>query len=180
MPNKAHALFLAPVALLFATGATDCDAFTTVTVPSSDATAPELYDAVWRESEYEEIEHHDQTLTYHLAPGDIIIALGSGLDSGGVKKIWMTRETLKTCCTFGNICSSSTATATTLTDTQPGGVGAVVSEGMWLGQSVELPPANELCNPGWWPTSFKFRWRTTAENYHGKKRTGPLRTVQWP
>lgn len=180
MPNKAHALLLAPVALLLATGATECDAFTTVTVPSSDSTAPELYDAVWFESEYEEIEHHSETLTYHLAPGDLILALGSGLDSGGVKKISMTREWSWTCCTSGNVCSTTQTLAAALSDTQPGGPGDVVSEGMWLGQSVELPSANELCNSGWWPTSYRFRWRTTAENYHGKTRTGPLRTVQWP
>ena len=179
MAKKAHALFLAPVALLLATGATECDAWEDTTVPASDSTAPDVYDAVWYQGTYEEIDVHSQPLTYHLTPGEEIIALGSGLDSGGVKKISMTRELSWTCCTFGNVCSTSQTSATALTDTQAGGVGSTVSEGMWLGQAVEFDPAG-LCNNFYWPTSYTFRWRTTAENYHGVKRVGPLRTVQWP
>jgi hypothetical protein len=180
MSKMWNALFLAPVALLLATGATECDAWSTVTVPSSDSTPPDVYDAIWWESEYIEIKNHDQPLTYHLAAGEEVLALGSGLDWGGTKKVTMTREWSWRCCTVGNICSITQSSATALTDTQPGGPGSTVQQGMWLGQSVEVPNLATLCNAGWFPTFWRFRWQTSAENYFGVKRTGPMRTAQWP
>jgi hypothetical protein len=183
MSNTRRALFLAPVALLLATGATDCEYFETVTVPSSDTTPPDIYDAVWWDGVHKMIRGQTTDLTYHLASGEEVLAISSGKDAGGVKKVTMARSWSWTCCDyFGGepTCSTSQTLASGKVATQPGGVGQQVSNGVWIEQDVKMPSPSSLCSAPDILTSWSFSWTTTAENFHGKTRTGPKRTAVWP
>jgi hypothetical protein len=180
--TKLKALFLAPVALLLG-GATDCEYFYDVTVPSSDTTAPTIFDAVWWESEYIESAGNTGTFTYHLAPGEQVLAISSGMDSGGVKKLTMSGDRSWTCCNYSGgepVCSTTQPISAAQTESQAGGPGSTVSSGIWLGTQVKVPPLSQLCQPGWTLQSWRYRWRTTAENFHGGTRTGEYRTIRYP
>lgn len=175
-----HKTFLAlsPLLLLLCMGSTDCDAYSDVTVPASDSTPPDTYDGVWWDGSYQELGSQNATVLYHISPGESVLAISSGLDAGGVKKVVMSPELAWQCCS-GNICSNTTSLMASLSDTQPGSVGATVSNGLWVGTEVKMPAASP-CQAGWVLTSWSYSWRTVATNFHNKSRTSPLRRVVYP
>lgn len=172
------ALALSPLLLLLCMGSTDCEAYSLVTVPTSDSTAPDTYDGIWWDGEYQDLGSQDASVVYHITPGEQVIAIGSGLDQGGVKKVVMAPEMSWTCCS-GGVCSNTSSIMASITDTQGGGVGSTVSNGLWVGTGVTMPAASP-CNAGWTLKSWSWSWRTTATNYHNKSRTSPLRRIVYP
>jgi hypothetical protein len=175
-PRARHALLLAPILLLLTTGYTDCQYFTKVTVPASDTGAPTTYDAVWKGGEYVEGAIPGQDLEYHITPGETVIALSSAIDSGGLKKLTMYSSFRYTCCNSSNICSVTQPLSVPKTETQPGGVGSTVSNGIWLYSGVSLPS----CSSGFSLRSYTFGWSTEAEDFHGNITRGESQRIVYP
>jgi hypothetical protein len=176
MWNTRQALFFAPLLLSVTMGATDCEYYSDVVVPSSDSTPPTAYDGVWRGGEYQVIRPSGSTgLIFHIKPGQPVIAVSSGIDPQGLRKITMSSDVGWLCCD-GDICSSTSSLSVPIVETQAGTVGSTVSSGIWTGQEVDLPG----CNPGYTLESFRYTWTTKAENFHGGKVTSATHQIVYP
>ena len=171
------ALVCSPLFLCLTMGATDCKYFSTTTVPTADTTPPVTWDAVFANGDWTNLTLTGNRFTYHLAPGATVIALSSGMDSGGVSKVTMGPSEGWTCCS-GDICSQTDSLSIPIVATQPGGAGDTVSDGVWANRVVSLP-AN-LCQSGWTLVSYRFTWTTTAEDFYGNKTSGKLQVIQYP
>lgn len=176
-PRARHALLLAPILLLLTTGYTDCQYFTTVTVSSApDTVTPTTYDAVWKGGEYVDGATNGMDLTYHIKSGETVIALSSAIDSGGLKKLTMYSSFRYTCCNGSGICSITQPISVPKTETQPGGVGSTVSNGIWLYSGVSLP----ACPSGFSLRDYTFGWSTEAEDFHGNISRGEGQRIVYP
>lgn len=171
-----RALLLAPLLLLLATGYTSCEYFTTVVVPASDTGVPTTYDGVWKDGDYVAGALPGQEIEYHLSEGEAVLAIGSAIDSSGLRRLTMSTSFRKQCCNASGICSVSQPISVPKTETQPGGVGSSVSNGIWLYASVQLPK----CNSGFTLRSYSFAWWTEAEDFHGNVTVGESQRIVYP
>ena len=171
-----RALLLAPILALFATGYTDCQYFTKVTVPSSDIGSPTTYDGVWKNGDYVDGAIPGQEIEYHITPGESVIAVSSAIDSGGLKKLTMRSSFRYTCCNGSGICSLTQPSSVPKTDQQAGGPGSTVSNGLWLYSGVSLPG----CSSGFSLRSYSFSWWTEAEDFFGHVTTGESQAIVYP
>jgi hypothetical protein len=174
-------LAMSPLLLLFCMGSTDCEAYTLVTVPQLDFSAPETYDGVWQDGAYVELGAHTVDITHHLALGESVLAIGSGLDNqSGIRKVVMSAEQSWLCCDVQNtVCSVTQSLMAPITDVRRGVVGSTVSTGMWVGTEVSLDPA-PTCQAGYYLKSYTFKWTTTVTNFLGASRTSPPRRIVYP
>lgn len=170
-----RALLLAPVLLLLATGYTDCEYFGPVTVPASDPTPPTTYDGVYTNGQYVAGAFTGQGIEYHMTPGYNVLAVSSAIDDGGVRGLKMNSSYSYDCC-MGSTCSRTQPSSVARTDSQAGGVGATVSNGLWLYSVVELPS----CRSGYTLTHYRYSWWTEAENFHGRRVTGQVQSIVYP
>lgn len=176
MWNTRQTLFFAPLLLSVTMGATDCEYYSDVIVPSSDTSPPAAYDGVWRGGEYQAIRPSGSTgLTFHIKPGQPVFAVSSGIDPEGLRKITMSTGGGWLCCN-GNVCSSTSSLSVPIVETQAGTVGSTVSSGIWTAVEVKLPS----CNPGYTMMSFGFTWTTQAENFHNGKVTSATHHIVYP
>jgi hypothetical protein len=152
---------IASLALLATTGFTQCNEFHAVTVPYSDTTAPWIYNVG-----YTTTDGNYQFFTeWRLSsPDDSILAIGSAIDDGGLRRLSM-RWTAAVQCCQNNVCEIHSAPfGGVLEDSQAGGVGSVVSNGIWVTKSVK---PRDFCVNGWNPTWMDFTWTTHAEDFAG-------------
>lgn len=173
----------APLLLLLTMGSTECESYQTVTVPSADTTPPSTIDGVWWDGEYKVLKTGSNVINYHLAPGETsVLAVSSGLDSGGVKRLYMYSNESWQCCLPGpTSCTNFTNANLPYSELQPGAVGSSVSNGMWYGVEAKKRSTGYPDCPGgkyvnWW----KFNWHTRAENFHGQFTIGPTHTIMYP
>ena len=166
----------APLFLCLTMGATDCQYFSSTTVPATDTTAPATWDGVWTNGDYVEIANNPGSFTHHVALGEEVFAISSGIDGGGVSNVTMVTEESWLCCS-GNICSDTQSFSSPVVATQAGSVGATVSDGVWTGLAVQ---AVDSCNAGYTLASYRFAWTTTATDFHGNKTTGATQQIVYP
>jgi hypothetical protein len=171
------AMACSPLFLCLTMGATDCQYFSTTTVPAADTTVPVTWDAVWVGGNYVNLIPNTGSFIYHIAPGTSVIALSAGMDSGGVSKVSMAGWERWVCCS-GNICSLSEPLSVPIVATQDGSVGATVSDGVYTGRFVSVP--TRACNAGYTLESYSFTWMTTAEDFFGNKTSGARQTIVYP
>src|SRR5262245_56732743 len=127
MRNKRQVIFFAPLLLAVTMGSTDCEYFSETVVPASDPTPPVAYDGVWRGSEFEVVHVSGATgLTYHIQPGQKVVAIASAIDPEGLRKLTVSTDWGRRCCQ-GNICSVTSSLSIPFVETQPGTVGSTVS-----------------------------------------------------
>jgi hypothetical protein len=162
-------------------GNSECEDFEDVTVPASDSSPPVTLDGVWWESEWIELEGPSSAISYHLAPGEEVLAISSAVDSGGLKKLTMSSEVAWTCCTILSpvVCSATQSISAPIVRTQAGVVGSTVSNGLFTGQGVDaitLPS----CQAGYVLKSYRFSWRTIGEDFHGNTRTSQKHSILYP
>lgn len=176
MPTMRQALVTAPLMLLLTMGATDCEYFSDTVVPASDSTPPTNYDGVWRGGEYAVLRPSgNDGFIYHIDPGETVFAMASAIDPQGLRKLTISIESGRRCCS-GDVCSVSSGLSVPYVETQAGTVGSTVSTGIWHAMEVELPS----CNPGWVLTSYGFAWTTEGENFHGGKVTSAKHRIVYP
>jgi hypothetical protein len=176
MSIKSRAFLAAPLLLLLATGYTSCESFVTVTVPATDTRSPTTYDGVWKDGEYVEGAIPGQNIDYHITPGEAVLAIGSAVDPGGLRRLTMSSSFRYTCCSSSNVCSVTQPISVPQTDTQSGGVGSSVSNGIWLYSAVELPS----CSSGMTLRSYSFSWFTQGEDFHGNITRGSSHRIVYP
>jgi hypothetical protein len=173
-----------PMLLLITMGATDCEYFDTVTVPAVDNSAPTVFDGVWLLDldDYDVLEpsYSGDVIKYHFVPGEPVFPIGSAIDSGGLKKLTISTEVSWTCCDASKtICSNTQSISSPIVETQSGGVGSSVSNGIYSGTAVG--PSLPTCS-GSTPVlkSYRFSWTTTGQNFHGGITTGKKHSIVWP
>lgn len=176
MRRKLCTVLVAPVLLAFTMGSTDCDSYSTVTVPAADTTPPVVLDGVYDQAAASWIVLQGGGAVYHITPGKLVTAVSSGVDSGGTRKVTMAIETGWQCCQ-GDICSRTSSLASPIVDSQAGAVGSSVSDGVWVGTIIGQLP---VCNPGYALTSYRFAWTTTIEDFHGNKVVAPTNQAVYP
>lgn len=164
---------LAGVGLL-ATGWTDCDNFSPVVVPATDTSLPITFEGVYQTSEYVD-GTVDQPMTYHLAPGERAFAVGAGIDAGGLRKLTMFTSQRYTCCR-GSLCTSTVSSSVPQSETQAGGTGSTVSNGIYLYNYVVMPN----CGTGSTLRSFSHGWFVVAEDFKGNSRTSRGSAMVYP
>jgi len=169
-------LLLAPVLVLFATGYTNCNYFSKVTVPATDTGKPTTYDGVWVNGDYVEGAIPGQRFDYKITPGQTVLAVSSAIDPGGLRKLTMRSSFQYTCCNGSGICSTTQPSSVPQVEEQAGGVGASVSNGIWLGPDVTLPS----CSSGFTLRSYRFSWFTEAEDFHGNRTIGSSQSISYP
>ena len=166
----------APLFLCLTMGATDCQYFYSTTVPATDTTAPATWDGVWTNGDYVELVTNPGAFTHHVALGEEVIAVSSGIDDGGVSNVTMATEESWLCCS-GNICSDTESLSSPIVATQAGSVGATVSSGVWTGPAVQVI---DSCNVGYTLASYRFAWTTTTVDFHGNKTVGARQQIVYP
>jgi hypothetical protein len=157
-------------------GATDCQYFSSTTVPAVDTTAPATWDGVWANGDYVKLITNPGSFVHHVTLGTEVIAVASGLDDGGVSKVTMSTEESWLCCS-GNICSVTQSSSIPTIATQAGSVGSTVSNGVWTSLSVQ---AHGSCNTGYTLTSYRFAWTTTTQDFHGNQTVGAKQQIVYP
>lgn len=175
MRTRTLTLSLSPLLLLCCMGSTDCDAYSEVTVPTWDPTAPATYDGPWASGGFQVLAGPGETASYRIEPGQQVLAISSALDDGGVRDVTMYATTSYLCC-VGTTCTRSDGTKRPLTDSQPGGPGSTASNGLWVGTGVTLP----TCRTGYTLASFVFSWQTVATNFSGVRATSKLHAIHYP
>lgn len=171
------AMACSPLFLCLTMGATDCQYFSSTTVPAADTTPPLTWDGVWVDGTYVDLTLSPWSFVYHVAAGTSVVALSSGMDSGGVSKVTMSVSESWVCC-LGDICSVVEPLWVPIVATQDGSVGATVSDGVWQGRVVQTP--SKVCKGSSTLESYRFMWSTTAEDFFGNKTTGALQTIVYP
>jgi hypothetical protein len=178
MWSSRQVIFFGPLLLALTMGATDCEYFSNVVVPSSDSSPPITYDGVWQGGDWQIIRQSGNSgFTYPIQAGEHVIAIASGIDPQGLRKLTMYTEESWSCCSFGggeNVCSSASPLSVPRVETQAGTVGSTVSTGIWTGVDVGKLPG---CQSGWTLMSYRFKWRSEAENFHGGKVTSATHQI---
>jgi hypothetical protein len=165
-----------PFLLLLTTGATECQYFSSTTVPAVDTSPPAVLDGVWINNEFLELVGNPDSFEHHLGLNQPVVAVASAIDTGGVRKVEMITEVGWSCCS-GNICSSTQSLSAPIIATQNGAVGGTVSNGVWTGAGVEF---TNPCRSGTSLRGYRFAWQTTAEDFHGNTATGAWQTIRFP
>lgn len=171
------AMVCSPLFLCLTMGATDCQYFSTTTVPAADTTVPVTWDAVWVNGNYVNLSLNPNSSTYHIAAGASVIALSAGMDSFGVRKVTMEGSERWVCCD-GDICTIAEPLSVPIVATQDGSVGSTVSDGVYTGRFVQTP--SRACTGGLSLVSYGFTWRTTAEDFFGNKTSGSVQRIVYP
>jgi hypothetical protein len=171
----ARPLLVASALLLLSTGFTECASFTDVTVPATDTTLPLTYDGVWLNGQYLTASMTGNSFEYHLSPGESVVAVSSGIDTGGLQSVEMYTGWSSRCCS-GSVCSLAQPLSHAISDQQAGGVGSTVSNGIWVYSSVGLP----TCGSGYTLSSFRFSWFTRARDFHGNTVVGDYQSIVYP
>jgi len=177
MRIRKAAMVFSPVFLCLTMGATDCQYFSSTTVPVTDATPPVTWDGVWLDGNYVALASSGVSFAYHIAPGASVFAVSSGMDDGGVSKITTGGTSGWTCCR-GSICRRTTSLGVPTVTTQPGNVGDTVSNGVWTTFVVTAPAVD--CGDGFTLTSYALSWATTAEDFHGNRTSGVFQSIVYP
>lgn len=153
--------------------ASGCDYFDDVTVPATDTKKPTAVAAVWQADEYLAFSSGtSQPLLFEVDPDEGYVMIGAGMDSGGTKKITISRG-YQTSCINGGFIETAEVALPPIVKTQPGGVGQEVSNGIWDGELVVLSDFL-TCSAGSTPTQVDLTWTVTAEDFHGNKQVhGP-------
>lgn len=168
---------LCPLFLCLTMGATDCQLFSSTTVPVTDTPPPVTWDAIWLNGSYIQLAPTGSSFTYHITPGATVIALSSAMDDGGVSKITTGAFSGWTCCR-GSICERAESLSVPVVTTQAGSIGSTVSNGVWWGQVVTGPSTD--CGNGFTLTSYAYSWGTTAEDFHGNQASGQFQRIVYP
>jgi hypothetical protein len=165
--------YLLPVALyLLCAANTDCSGFRTVTVPADDASEPTPFAGRWENGAYTESTFGPTPLNVVWGPGDTPpLIVSAALDGGGLRDLhtesWIENE----CCEEGRGCATYTIHRPTIVASQPGGIGAPVSNGLYSVIALDVPASICADGRGLWMSTL--RWRTTAYDFHGNRVVGP-------
>lgn len=169
-----------------------CEFFHPTTVPVSDTSKPWAVVALYYDDDHQEMSIGDMTLTdavndeqfEHVTsdPWDFFIALGAGVDGGGVHEVQMqSRVTAR--CVYGPPDTRVLEPWTLQTVTQHGGPGDTVDNGLyaskgfrggdWLGE-LDFCPDDAYTVSLW--------WFSRAEDFHGNvahRGLGKVTYLQW-
>ncbi|MGN6105873.1 MAG: hypothetical protein ACTHU0_12275 [Kofleriaceae bacterium] len=144
---------------------TSCEHFDDIVIPAIDTTPPTVINGVQKPGEandgYTINGYYDEQLT---DPNLSVIALATGIDSGGVRRLSVS-WTIDRTCTNGSVSVLVAPLVATETETQPGAVGSTVSNGIWLARSFRASQYG--CPSGTWPTWVGLSWTTEAEDFAG-------------
>ena len=142
---------------------TSCEHFSDVEIPATDTSPPIVVNGLETPVEsYTANDAFEQELT---DPTQAVIAVASGFDTGGVRRISVGWSVARTC-TNGSVSVHITPVVAPQTETQSGGVGDSVSNGIWLARSFR--PSQYGCPSGMWPTYVGLSWDTEAEDFAGR------------
>lgn len=142
-------------------GFTDCNYFSRVVVPMSDATPPIAYVGIWTPSGGYESLSQFGPVDHALRPGEGMLAFGVVSDAGGARELRIAADEEIQCCS-GSTCQVVNP-ALPFVETQPGGPGATVSNGIWNGTWIDFP----TCPNGMTLRSFYYRWSATGTDFFG-------------
>ncbi len=162
-----------------ALSASGCEYFSDVTIPSTDNTAPLTYAGVWRSGNYLATSlNSNPALNFQVSSlDDYYIFFGAGIDSGGTRRITISRE-VQRLCVNGSIAQQQTFTLTPIVRTQSGSPGNTVSNGIWDGPYMRLRDYAS-CNPGYTLSSVSYIWHTTSEDFAGNQTSHGWARARW-
>jgi hypothetical protein len=163
-------LSLAAALFFCATGYTQCEYFTGTVVPNSDSARPVNYEAVYTGTYDALVVDGYEPMSYKMTdPNATVMAISAAIDDGGVRRIRQDWAVEYECCKIGSsLCyTESEQPHGSSEDSQPGGPGATVSNGMWLAQGVN---PSSYCGGVWQVDAFHFGWSTYAEDFFGNVR----------
>ena len=160
-----------PLFLCVTMGFTDCQFFSSTTVPAADTQPPTTLDAVWSNGNYVQVAVNSGSLLYHIPLGTTVVAVSSAIDDGGVSNVTMMSAEVWQC-TAG---PQSGRLSDPIVATQNGGIGSTVSNGVWTGIGVTTPNCglDQL-------QYYYFIWWTIAEDFHGNTMTGNREIIAYP
>lgn len=153
-----------------------CEFFHTTTVPASDSTDPWAVVAVYFDGDHQDLRLGDMTAgdaanttvfhRYTTDPFDSFIALGAGVDGGGVHQVRMhTRVVAR--CFYGLPNFQILEPWATQTTTRTASPGDTVSDGLYLAKPFRgadyLADLN-FCSDGSYNVTLE--WWVTAEDFH--------------
>jgi hypothetical protein len=106
-----------------------------------------------------------------------MLALASAVDFEGARHVHMNWWMSADCCK-GHICMHESEGWTGAhEDTQAGGIGSSVSDGIWVYHSVR---PQDCCPRTWRPVGFRFAWHTLGEDFHGNTAEGDSGVIVYP
>jgi hypothetical protein len=171
VPRSRLALTLAPLIL------GGCEYFGTTTVPASDPQHPWAAVALWYDGDHQEYGVGNQTLStaYNNTafdvvttnPWDYFMALGAGIDGGGVAEVQMTSR-VRARCAYGALNYRILEPWATQTVSQSGSPGDTVDNGLYVAKSFrggDYLSELDFCSDGSYFVLLEFYVR--AEDFGG-------------
>jgi hypothetical protein len=169
-----------------------CEFFHPTTVPASDTSKPWAVVALYYDDDHQEMSVGDMTLTDAVNdvqfeyvtddPSKFFIALGAGVDSGGVHEVRMqSRVTAR--CVYGPPSTRVLEPWTLQTVTQNGDPGDTVDNGLYASKGFrgsDWLHELDFCSDGSYTVSLS--WFSRAEDFHGNvahRGLGKVTYLQW-
>jgi hypothetical protein len=172
---------LFPIGLFFlATGYTECDNYSEVTVPRTDRVAPAALGVVWNDATetYQHFFGPDDdgdgyAAMYIGSPGPDQYLGVSATDDGGVKELRLDAEVITHCGLF-----ELSRIPLAKRDRQEGSPGRRVSNGVYEGFKVgDIDPDSRTVREcTGWPFMYRVEVRATITDFHGNVTVSPRYT----
>jgi hypothetical protein len=163
---------LAPAVFLAATGMTNCQYFTNVTIPATDTTPPLAFSGVYSLTQGNYVDSTTDSSFVYDVPSDTetYLAVGATMDSGGAASVIMSTSSNLHCIDGGGNSHLVFQNGDFQTGQQAGSVGQVVSDGIWVYEPVRFDQF-DTCPNGWRLSVATYSWTTISEDFHGNRST---------
>ena len=163
-----HSSAAALLLVLPAFGFTDCQYFSTTPVPAVDTTPPLVATRMWIDG----VESIRFGTVEQIFDGDSSFVVAPAVwDSGGVQFMLFSQSVTVQCHDFDTNPQLGQLTTVDFFDrsqTQVGGVGTIVSNGIYfIGDVTELGSFADLCEPGFDLVSIRYDWETSGHDFAG-------------
>jgi hypothetical protein len=155
---------IAPLALASA-GFTECESFDYVVVPPSDPSPPQIFFGLSNGDRYERLAQAPVSFE-HTDANRQVSAVVSAHDPGGVRRLQVGWSTRRHCSGGDGVGVVISPLVEPEQDSQAGGVGSEVSNGIWLGHWF-WPERMAGCPRGYQLDGVTLEWSAEAENFHG-------------
>jgi hypothetical protein len=152
-----------------------CELFDDTVVPPVDSSPPIAAPTLYQGGDYVWATGKTWT-TSSKSQGYIVLA--ASYDWGGARKVTLNRHATALYAQ-GDIGAYQFAALAPIVETQSGGVGQTVSNGVWTGDWVQPGKMFAATLSGMPLQWVEYTWSVTAENFHGGVSTTPGGTIRY-
>jgi hypothetical protein len=163
-----RALFLLPLVLPLL-GFTNCQYFSSTTVPASDTTVPIAVPSLMMDGE-QQIRFGSLSITTNELKD--FFAIAAIYDTGGARSVVMNQGMTIECSGRGLTQRIVQDFSNPPTDRQRGGPGSTVSNGIYVWSYIDFAAQARLCDPGFTVSRITYGWNFSGDDFFGNQASG--------